>query len=121
MKKSTLDLFMLGFALVLAGATSQAMAMQKCGPVGGCNGGDRCNRNGLWIGDKSCGTNTSRPPVLPADKKARPQDNESVKSDIFDRWGKMKTKASCETGGGVWAGEDGKSSCTGPQKTQSQK
>lgn len=57
-----------------------------------------------------------RPPVLPADKKAQPQGNESVKSDIFDRWGKMKTKASCETGGGAWAGEDGKGSCTGPRK-----
>jgi len=27
-----------------------------------------------------------------------------------------KTKANCEAGGGVWAGEDGKGSCTGLRK-----
>lgn len=119
MKKNTLGLLILGLAL--AGGYNQAMAMQKCGPVGGCNGGDRCNKNGLWIGDKSCNIKTPRPPVLPADKKARPPHNGSVKPDIFDRWGNMKTKANCETAGGVWAGEDGESSCTGPRKTQLRK
>lgn len=49
---------------------------------------------------------------LDTTSKAQPQSSGSVKSDIFDRWGKMKTKKDCDTGGGVWAGEDGKGSCT---------
>lgn len=119
MNKNTLGLLILGLALV--GGFNQAMAMVKCGPVGGCDGGDRCNKNGLWIADKSCSIKASGLPVLPVDKKARSQDIGSVKPYIFDRWGNMKTKANCETAGGVWAGEDGKRSCTGPRKTQSRK
>lgn len=115
MKKNTFGLLIVGLAL--AGGFNQAMAMVKCGPVGGCDGGDRCNKNGLWIADKTCNIKASGPPVLSAEKKARSRDNGGVKPYIFDRWGNMKTKASCESAGGVWAGEDGKSSCTGPRKT----
>jgi hypothetical protein len=53
---------------------------------------------------------------LSADKTEQPQGNESVKTKIFDRWGNLKTKKDCGTGGGVWAGEDGKGECTGPRK-----
>jgi len=42
--------------------------------------------------------------------------NKKTQAEIFDRWGKMKTKVSCETGGGIWAGEDGKGSCTERRK-----
>lgn len=118
MKKNTFGLLIVGFAL--AGGCNQAVASQICGPVGGCNGGDRCQSSGLWAADKSCSIKASGPPVL-VDKKARSQDIGSVKQDIFDRLGNSKTKANCETAGGVWAGEDGKSSCTGPRKTQSRK
>ena len=51
-----------------------------------------------------------------ADKKAQSQGNESVKKEIFDRWGEFKTKKDCDKAVGVWAGEDGKGECTGPRK-----
>lgn len=71
MKKSTLGLFVAGLALALAGGANQALAIQACSPVGGCDGGDRCNKNGLWIGDKSCDTKIhGASPILPADKIA---------------------------------------------------
>lgn len=115
MKTSTLGLLMAGLALAVAGGASQALAMQKCGPVGGCDGGDRCNKNGLWIADKSCAIKIPGPPILPANQKAQSARGESAKSPIFDRWGKMKTKKDCETEGGVWDGGAGQGGCTGPR------
>ena len=116
-KKYTVGLFIAGLALALAGGANQALAMQKCSPVGGCMTGDRCNKNGLWIADKSCSIAVpGASPILPADKKAQSQGNGVVQAEIFDRWGKMKTKKDCATGGGVWVGEDGKGSCTERRK-----
>ena len=104
MKKSTSGLFMAVFAFVLAGGANQAVAMQKCSPVGGCVTGTKCGKDGLWHADKSCATTISG------------AGGGGSQAEIFDRWGKMKTKASCETGGGIWAGEDGKGSCTERRK-----
>lgn len=54
--------------------------------------------------------------ILSADKKAQPVKPEP----IFDRWGNMKTKKGCETGGGFWDDGTGQGSCTEP-RTGSQK
>ena len=116
MKKSTLNLFMTGLVLAFAGGASQALTTQKCSPVGGCVGGDKCNKNGLWIADKSCSKKIPEPLILPADKKAQPVNSET----IFDRWGNITTKKGCETEGGVWDGGTGQGGCTGP-RTGSQK
>ena len=121
MKKFTSGLFVVGLALALAGGANQALAIQACSPVGGCDGGDRCNKNGLWIGDKSCDKKVhGASPILSADQKAQPQGKGVVQAEIFDRWGKMKTKSTCETGGGIWDGGTGKGGCVGPH-TGSQK
>lgn len=98
----------------------------KCATSSGTAGtvGIKYSEKGEAVGLTCIGSaakTISRTPILSTGRKARSQDNENVNSAIFDRWGKMKTKASCETGGGVWAGENGGSLCTDPQKTQSQK
>lgn len=111
MKKSTFGLFLAGLALALAGGANQALAIQACSPVGGCNGGDKCNKNGLWIADKGCGIKIPGPLILPTDRKAQPVNPGA----IFDRWGNIKTKKGCETEGGVWDGGHGQGGCTGPR------
>lgn len=116
MKKFTSGLFVAGLALALAGGANQALAIQACSPVGGCDGGDRCNKNGLWIGDKSCDKKVhGAAPILSADKKAQQPGNGVVQAEIFDRWGNTKTKKDCETGKGVWDSGTGQGSCTGPR------
>lgn len=78
-------------------------------------------QHGTWKPDGSNGGTCRFPSVKQtADKKAQPQGNGVVQAEIFDRWGKMKTKTGCETGGGVWDGGTGQGGCTGP-RTGSQK
>lgn len=113
MRTKTNYLAFLLLASALTGGSGQALALSKCGdyPEGTCMGGDRCNRNGLWIKDSTCPGTISKLPK-PADQKEKSGAGQAVGSkEIFDRWGKHKTKASCESAGGGWIKNEGKSSC----------
>lgn len=100
-------------ALALAGGSGQAPAAMSCGsyPAGSCLTGDRCGAGGLWIKDSTCPIAIDQQPGS-AEQREKTRDGPGVGSGtIFDRWGNYKTKASCESAGGGWIRNEGKTSC----------
>jgi hypothetical protein len=120
----------------LAGASEDALAYKcsqggatwTCAP-GVCKSGGECSPKNPVISVTPIPDNVKRCVAAGAQKEPscrliQTSDSVVVKEPpvnpgtIFDRWGNMKTKQRCETGGGVWDGSSGQGGCTGPRPTQ---
>lgn len=70
-----------------------------------------CTNDRICAGGQTCQSGFCADAPVTSSKLARPV------SVTKDKLGLQKTKNDCETVGGVWAGEAGKGSCTGPLPT----